>query len=195
MPMFVQESSILLEKLKSFVPWELESILDTNEKLAFKAFVELQDFDFDNKGSPAMFAYDGLVYKYLEPEKLSNATIERSQEMIRIISAFYGLLRPLDLILPYRLEMRSKLKIDGRNLYDFWGDKIYNSLFSNESCVINLASEEYAKAIRKYLKPNCYMKKNCQTLTDLFMLIKLGNLALRFFLDNTSVIRYDISMG
>ena len=64
------------------------------------------------------------------------------------------LLKPLDSIHPYRLEMQSKLKIDDKNLYDFWGSKLYESLYEVDNCVVNLASEEYAKAIRKYIKPN-----------------------------------------
>lgn len=153
-PLFENEMNELLESLKKLNPWELESVLRTNEKIAFNTFINIQDFDLSAKGIPALYAYDGLVYKYIAPLNLSKPAIMRAQSSMRIISAFYGLLKPLDSIHPYRLEMRSKLKIDGKNLYDFWGNKLYESLYANDNCVVNLASEEYAKAIRKHIKPN-----------------------------------------
>jgi cytoplasmic iron level regulating protein YaaA (DUF328/UPF0246 family) len=153
-PIFEKETNKLLENLKELNPWELESILKTNEKIAFNAFKNIQDLDLNAKGVPALFAYDGLAYKYLDPLSLSESAIIRAQSTMRIISAFYGLLRPLDGIHPYRLEMQSKLKIDGKNLYDFWGDMICQLLYENDNCVVNLASEEYAKAVRKYVKQN-----------------------------------------
>lgn len=153
-PLFAKETAVLLKNLKEYAPWELESILKTNEKIASKAFGDILDFDFANHGTPAVIAYDGLAYKYIEPLSLRKSAIERSQSSMRIISAFYGLLRPFDGILPYRLEMRSGLKINEKSLYDFWGNKLYNSLFSDKSCIVNLASEEYAGIVRKYLRPN-----------------------------------------
>lgn len=153
-PLFEEETHILLRKLREHTPWELEEILKTNQKLAFKAFDDILSFDFANQGVPATFTYDGLVYRHLAPLTLSKSAIERSQSIMCIVSAFYGLLRPLDGILPYRLEMRSGLTINGKNLYDFWGDKLYRSLFNDDYCVVNLASEEYAGVIRKHLRSN-----------------------------------------
>jgi cytoplasmic iron level regulating protein YaaA (DUF328/UPF0246 family) len=72
--------------------------------------------------------------------------------VLRIISALYGLLKPFDLIQTYRLEMQSRLNINGESLYSFWGGRIYEELYKNDDCVINLSSEEYAKAVRKYLR-------------------------------------------
>lgn len=151
-PLFTKEAAVLLENLKRYTPWELETILKTNEKIASQTFGDILEFDFANHGTPAIFAYNGLAYKYLEPYSLSKSAIERSQSSMRILSAFYGLLRPLDSILPYRLEMRSGLKINGKSLYDFWGDKLYNFLFQDKSCIVNLASEEYAGIVKKYLQ-------------------------------------------
>jgi cytoplasmic iron level regulating protein YaaA (DUF328/UPF0246 family) len=152
--LFETETIEILESLKKLNPWELESLLKTNEKIAFKAFVNIQDINLSAKGTPALYAYDGLVYKYINPLKLSKSAVIYAQSSMRIISAFYGLLKPLDSIHPYRLEMQSKLKINNKTLYDFWGSKLYESLYENDNCVVNLASEEYAKTIRKYIKPN-----------------------------------------
>jgi len=150
--LFAKNANTILDRLKDYAPWELESILKTNANIAMKAFMDTHDFHSSEIVTPAMFAYDGLVYKNLDPFRLNKQTVEYSQSAMRIISALYGLLRPFDGIWPYRLEMRSKLLIDNKNLYDFWADKIYRSLFENENFVINLASEEYAKIIRRYLK-------------------------------------------
>ena len=152
-PLFAEDTSTILDKLKNYAPWELESILKANANIAMKAFVDIQDFHCDETITPAMFAYDGLVYKHLAPFHLSNRAAQYSQSVMRIISALYGLLRPFDGIRPYRLEMQSKIKINDKSLYDFWDDKIYRSLFESGNCVINLASEEYAKTIRKHLNP------------------------------------------
>jgi len=152
--LFENETSELVKRLKKLNPWELESILKTNEKIAFRAFENIQDFDIEASGTPALFAYDGLVFKNIAPLSLSKAAITHAQSSMRIISALYGLLKPLDGIHPYRLEMHSKLKVAEQNLYGFWGSKLYESLYENDNCVINLASEEYAKAIRKHLKQN-----------------------------------------
>ena len=171
-PLFAKDTKIILEKLKGYSLWELESILKTNANIAMKAFVNIQDFyssevfalqkpdsppDFlpvpIGTVTPAMFAYDGLVYKHLDPLSLNKQAVEYAQSTMRIVSAFYGLLRPFDGIRPYRLEMQSKLRIENKNLYDFWDDKIYHSLFEKGNCIFNLASEEYAKTIRKHLKP------------------------------------------
>ena len=191
-PLFTDEMNKLLENLKQLNPWELESILKTNEKIAFNAFINIQDFNLSAKGTPALYAYDGLVYKYINPLKLSKSAVIYAQSSMRIISAFYGLLKPLDSIHPYRLEMQSKLKIDDKNLYDFWGSKLYESLYENDNCVVNLASEAYAKAIRKYIKPNdifvdiifqSAVRGRRQTVTTMAKMAR-GTMA-RYILENT----------
>ncbi len=98
-----------------------------------------------------MLAFDGDVYDGIEKEKYKAADFEFAQEHLRILSGLYGLLRPLDLIAPYRLEMGTnfgKFKFIAKNLYEFWGDKIATELAkSEESEIVNLASEEYFSAI------------------------------------------------
>ena len=153
-PSFEKETSILFENLREYSPWELESLLRTNETLAHQAFIDIREFETGKKGAPALFAYYGLVYKNLNAAGLSKQALKRSEVMLRIISAFYGLLKPFDLIMPYRLEMQSRISINGENLYKFWGDKIYLELYKDENCVVNLASEEYAKVVRNFLRPS-----------------------------------------
>lgn len=130
-PLFEEKTRRLAEILKGYSAWELESRLAINPALAMKAFFMAQDFDpgklwppegGEAGGWPALLAFYGLAYQSMAPEDFSEAEMLYAQDHLRILSAFYGLLRPLDRILPYRLEMQSKVKAEGQNLYRFWGD-------------------------------------------------------------------------
>lgn len=90
----------------------------------------------------------------MAPRVFSQKQWDYVQEHLRILSGFYGILKPLDGVFPYRLEMQSKAGIKGfKNLYDFWGRSIYDALVREEDCIINLASREYSKCIEKYVTP------------------------------------------
>ena len=103
--------------------------------------------------TPAIFAYSGFQYSCLAPKTFTEPQLEYLQEHLRILSGFYGILRPLDGVTPYRLEMQAKLKVDGKkDLYEFWGDSLAKELFSQPDCVINLASKEYSICISRYLR-------------------------------------------
>lgn len=151
-PRFENKTNEVMQKLKTYQPWELESLMKINEKLAVQTFLDTQNFDLSRKGTPALLAYDGLVFKNIQADHFSKEEMQYAQEHVRILSACYGSVRPLDEILPYRLEMQCKMKIGEENLYQFWGDSLYKSLYGEDQKILNLASEEYAKAIRKYAK-------------------------------------------
>jgi cytoplasmic iron level regulating protein YaaA (DUF328/UPF0246 family) len=151
-PCFGETAERISLLLREKPAWELESILQTSPEIAMHAHAAYQDFGAV-PGMPAMFAYRGLQYSNLNPEKLSADAVAFAQDHLRILSALYGILRPLDAIFPYRLEMQSKLRIDGKNLYQFWGESVRNAIFSTGEVVVNLASEEYAKMISRYLRP------------------------------------------
>lgn len=157
-PHFEKETQKLAKELKKFSPADLEKLMGISKKLAELNFARFQDFKpkFDLKNSKqALLVFDGDVYKPIETENFSAKDFDFAQQHLRILSGFYGLLRPLDLIQPYRLEMGTDFKktsADIKNLYEFWGDKISQHL--DEECknngakhVINLASEEYFSAI------------------------------------------------
>ncbi len=154
LPLFPQETAHLLSRLQAYTPWELESLLKVNAKIAYSAFLDFQRLDLETGGSPALFAYDGLVYRNIDPRPLPPAALDYASENLRILSAFHGMLRPLDLIQPYRLEMRTRLPGQGSSLYDFWNDQLYRALYRSSDCVVNLASQEYANCIRPHLKPS-----------------------------------------
>ncbi len=144
-PLFLEKSKILVSKIQEMDYEELKSVLKCSDKLARKAFDQYQSFDFSYNPSPAILTYTGIQYQYMEPSVFSYEQIHYVQSHVRILSGLYGLLKPLDGIVPYRLEMQTKLK---PSLYEYWSDTLANTL--EEKIILNLASEEYAKCIRKY---------------------------------------------
>ena len=104
--------------------------------------------------TPAILSYEGIAFQYMAPAVFEYGQFEYIQKHLRILSAFYGSLKPLDGVRPYRLEMQAKVTIGNtRNLYDYWGDMLYKSIIDDSQIIINLASKEYSKCIEKYLSP------------------------------------------
>ncbi|HOF80995.1 MAG: peroxide stress protein YaaA [Bacteroidales bacterium] len=156
-PHFLKQAAQLVEILKKISPSQIQRLMNVNPKLAdLNALRYLEwglPFTIEN-ALPAVLMFKGEVYNGLKAETLTDDDLEFAQEHLRILSGLYGLLRPLDLIKPYRLEMGAKLKNKrGDDLYQFWGDSITNMI--NEQlkerkakCIINLASDEYFRAIK-----------------------------------------------
>lgn len=151
-PLFQEQTELLADCLRQYSHFELESLMHINPKLAMQAYCYYQDFTWNHTGLPSLLAYDGLVFKNIQPENFSREEYLYADEHIRILSAFYGMLRPCDAIMPYRLEMACKLKIDGKNLYQYWGSFIYQQLFASKQPVLNLASAEYSKMVIPWLQ-------------------------------------------
>lgn len=143
-----EERIALYELLRHIPAYELESIMQISPTLALKAAADFAAWKPDG-GTPAVLAYDGLAYKNLDADTLSDADLEYAQDHLRHLSALYGVLRPLDAICPYRLEMGRRPK--EQNLYAFWGSKLRDDLYAETDLVINLASNEYSKAVSKHL--------------------------------------------
>ena len=153
-PLFEEQTRRLAEILKGYAPWQLESLLDVNPALAMRAYQDMQDFRWGRAGSPALPAFYGLAYRHLNPGDFTREDLLYAQDRLRILSAFYGLLRPLDEIQPYRLEMGGRVRVDGENLYRFWGAGPCRAVFESGELVVNLASGEYAKALLAHLGPD-----------------------------------------
>ena len=151
---FAKEIAEVHAALKPLSPQKLSDLMGISSKLAELNWQRNQTFAMPftpENARPALFAYDGDVYEGLDAYSLSETQIDKLQESLRILSGLYGVLKPLDLIAPYRLEMGIKLPIGkAANLYAFWKEKITQAL-NNElqegELFINLASEEYFKAI------------------------------------------------
>ena len=148
---FTKETEEIIRVLKDLTPWDIQSVMKVNEKIALQSYAYFQDFNFNDKGVCGLLAYDGLVFFFFFSEDFTKEDFDYANKHIRILDAFYGMVNPLDDILPYRLEMQYPIKIQGNNLYKFWDDKIYNKLYSEDNVIVNLASEEYAKTVRRFL--------------------------------------------
>ena len=149
--LFSKETEEIINVLKELSPWDIGSFMKFNEKIAFQSYAYFQDFNFEDEGVCALLAYDGLVFKNIKTEEFTEDDFVFANDHIRILDAFYGIVNPLDGVLPYRLEMQYPIKIKDKNLYKFWNDKLYKKLYEEDNVIINLASEEYAKTIRPFL--------------------------------------------
>lgn len=156
---FSEEVQYLVKKIAAYSPKRIAKLMNVSEEIANLNFKRFQNFQshFDSENSrPALFAFKGDVYLGLDAYSLNNDALLYAETQARILSGLYGLLRPLDLIQPYRLEMGLPFKVtpSKSNLYKFWGDKIKIKLEEDieeskgEACLINLASGEYNKAAK-----------------------------------------------
>jgi len=167
-PDFAAESEILIKKLSTFSAGALAELMDISPALAelsFERYQNLHRHRADVLSKQAILTYIGEAYRGLNAADMNDDDFEFAQKHLRILSGLYGVLRPLDLIQPYRLEMATKLKVEkNKNLFEFWGDKITTKLnedMAENDFVINLASNEYYKSV----KPQ---KLKAQVITPIF---------------------------
>ncbi|KRM72035.1 peroxide stress protein YaaA [Lacticaseibacillus brantae] len=152
-PHFLAETAQIARQLQAMTFSQLKDLWRTNDALTQQNVDRLKHLDLTAQQTPAIIAYSGLQYQYMAPDVFTAPALDYVQANLRILSGFYGVLRPFDGVVPYRLEMQAKLAVGGaKNLYAFWGDKLYQAV-SGEP-IINLASEEYAKTVRRYLRPD-----------------------------------------
>ncbi|SMM97692.1 UPF0246 protein YaaA [uncultured Candidatus Thioglobus sp.] len=150
----IEQSQILIDILKNKSQAEIGELMSISEKLAVLNFERFQTFKtpltLDN-AKQALFAFKGDVYSGIDAPSLDVQDLAFAQKTLRMLSGLYGVIRPLDLIAPYRLEMGTRLENpQGKNLYQFWGSQISKVLNDDESnVIINLASNEYFKGIDK----------------------------------------------
>ena len=161
---FEKEAEYLNSILKRKSPKDLSDLMGISKKIADLNYERNHDWSlpFNNKNArQAVYAFRGDVYRGLDAYSIDDDKIDFMQSTVRIISGLYGLIKPLDLIQPYRLEMGTKLSFDNnKNLYEYWREKITNQLnleLSENEPVLNLASNEYFKAIdTKVIKSDVY---------------------------------------
>ena len=155
LPVFIKEADVLREYLCGLSYDELKKLWTCNDDIARLNYDRLQHMDLYRNLSPAILSYDGIQYQYMAPQVFEDSYFEYVEKHLRIISGLYGILKPFDGIVPYRLEMQAKLKTDFcRNLYDYWNDKICSELTKDSDVILNLASNEYSKIVTKYLSPD-----------------------------------------
>jgi len=169
-PGFLDDSARLIDTLRKLEPDQIGALMSISPKLAIlnsnRYFSWQRPFTLDN-AKQAIFAFKGDVYTGLDAETMTTAELAFAQQHLRMLSGLYGVLRPLDLMQPYRLEMGTQLKnLRGNNLYEFWGDKITLALNQDlakqqDDTLINLASNEYFQSIQP-------SKLNARIITPVF---------------------------
>lgn len=153
-PEFIEATTILMHEIQSLSLSEAKELWKCNDKLAELNYTRYREMDLVHRLTPAVIAYEGLQYQHIAPKVLTTEALSYLSEHLRILSGFYGILKPFDGVTPYRLEMQAKLSVkDCKDLYDFWGDRLYRSLVEDDRILINLASKEYAQCIEKYITP------------------------------------------
>lgn len=166
MPRFLPQTCELLDALRTLSYDEAKALWKCSDALAELNYERVMRMDVEavELCSPAVFSYEGVQYRNVAPHVLAADQLEYVQSHLRILSGFYGVLRPFDAVVPYRLEIQAKLAVGGaRTLYGFWGSRLFDALIdgldqqkkagvSGERVIVNLASVEYAKAVEPYAK-------------------------------------------
>ncbi|SDV49983.1 peroxide stress protein YaaA [Chitinasiproducens palmae] len=157
-PDFIDESARLIERLRAFSPAQIATLMHISDPLAhlnFERFAAWSPTFDEHNARAAVYAFNGDVYEGLAAQTMRKADLDYAQKHLRILSGLYGVLRPLDLMQPYRLEMGTRLDNErGRDLYAFWGERIAQALNAaaqaqrgKSRVLVNLASQEYFKSV------------------------------------------------
>lgn len=162
LPVFLEETEQLMEWMRRLSLAEAKALWKCNDRIAEQNYRRFQEMDLRRNLTPAVIAYEGIQYQYMAPSVFGGAETEYIQEHLRILSGFYGVLKPFDGVVSYRLEMQAKASEAG-DLYRFWGEKLYRE--AADEVILNLASKEYSRCIEKYLRPE-----------NLFLTVTFGEL-------------------
>ena len=198
-PHFTDYSEQLIEVCRKLSPQDLSSLMSISDKLAglnVARFAEWTKIHNENNSRAALFAFKGDVYTGLDADSLSEDDVAFAQSHLRMLSGLYGLLKPLDLMQPYRLEMGTKLvNPKGKDLYAFWGNVITQAVQQaideqGDNILINLASDEYYKSVKenqlkaKIVKPVFLDNKNGKYKVISFYAKKARGLMCRYLIQN-----------
>lgn len=159
---FLAQTKTLHRILRSMTEPELKKLFKANDQITRENLARYQSMDLDRAMTPALLSYIGIQYQYMAPKLFSFEQWEYVKKHLRILSGFYGILKPDDRVTPYRLEMQARLSVDGKkDLYDFWGDSLLRQIICEEKeqagdepaqpVILNLASKEYSKAVESCL--------------------------------------------
>lgn len=157
LPRFLPQTEEILRTLQGMSYEELKKLWKCNDQIAQLNVQRLREMDLRSRLTPAVLAYEGIQYQYMAPGVFSEGEYAYIQKHLRILSGFYGILRPFDGVTPYRLEMQAKLKLgQHRDLYAYWGDRLARAVVAETDCIVNLASKEYSLSVSKYLPPDIH---------------------------------------
>lgn len=158
MPCFLEDTKVLMREIKKLSMAEAKALWKCNDKLAELNFRRFADMNPEKCLTPAIISYEGLQYQHMAPGVFTDRALAYVQEHLRILSGFYGVLKPFDGVVPYRLEMQARLSAEGKkDLYAFWGDRLYRELMEDnkDGIILNLASKEYFSTVEPYVEPSC----------------------------------------
>lgn len=156
LPVLLESTRILMDYIRSLSLPQARALWGCNESLAQLNYRRFQEMDLERRLTPAILAYEGIQYQSMAPQVFDQSSLDYIQEHLRILSGFYGILKPFDGVTPYRLEMQAKAIFshngkEYRDLYSFWGSRLYEELTADDPVIVNLASKEYSKAVEPYL--------------------------------------------
>ena len=141
LPVFMDRTEVLMKWIQSLSYEEQKKLWVCNDKIARQNAERFAHMDLRNNLTPALLAYDGIQYAYMAPAVFEDGQYEYVQEHLRILSGFYGVVKPMDGVVPYRLEMQAKAAVSGhKNLYDFWGDRLILLRKSIQNALRNICS-------------------------------------------------------
>lgn len=152
LPQFIEEAESLRAALQGMDLSALQSLWQCSDTLAALNVTRLRDMNLHKNLTPAILSYEGIQYRYMAPSVFEDSQFAYISRHLRILSGFYGLLRPFDGVVPYPLEMQARLALGAhRDLYEFWGGKLAEALCAETDLILNLASKEYSRAVEKHL--------------------------------------------
>ena len=152
LPVFMESTEEIMRWMQALSYEDAKKLWACNDSIARQNYDRFQHMDLYRRLTPAILSYEGIAYQYMAPSVFANGEFAYVQEHLRILSAFYGVVKPMDGVTPYRLEMQAKAKIAGtKDLYAYWGDRIYQEMLDDSHVIVNLASKEYSKCVEKYL--------------------------------------------
>ena len=197
-PIYIKESEIILNKLKTLTVNEVKKLLKCNDKIAKEAYDNYQSMDLRNNLTCAILAYQGIQYDYMASHVMSYDDFAFLQQHLVILSGFYGILRPLDGVVSYRLEMNNPFKMAGySSLYQVWGDKIYQELIKDDHEILDLGANQYARVIKKYLSKQikyvkCYFKEEIDgQLKEIGVYVKMARGAMTRYIVKNRITTYE----
>ena len=151
-PQFLDKTRILERFLKSRSNEQIKDLWHASENVTKQSILQLENMNLDERLTPAILAFSGIQYQYMAPDLFTRPALDYIQKNLRILSGFYGMLRPFDGVCPYRLELNTKMVgFRDYSLYHFWGSDIAENLFQEDNIVIDLASKQYTRLVKPYL--------------------------------------------
>lgn len=152
LPVFMPQTEELLACLQGLSYEELKALWKCSDSLAELNLERVRTMDIHHHLTPAILSYEGIQYQYMAPNVFDESALQYIREHLRILSGFYGVVRPFDGVTPYRLEMQAKLSVgNAKDLYDYWGSALAEHLIEETDCILNLASKEYSVCVSRFL--------------------------------------------